>query len=148
MNFLPSDSPLCDLAGLGFSSPYREKIPQSDGCESEWTPGVGDGQGGLVCCDSWGRKESDTTERLNWLKLLKSRIFVVFFWKMLSVFCCCCSHVCFFLRAFDPVKACSKGLIGWDRCLPKCGLSRLSTEYLGLQSSVSTPVGQNSMISQ
>ena len=30
------------------------------GCESEWTPGVGDGQGGLVCCDSWGRKELDT----------------------------------------------------------------------------------------
>ena len=34
--------------------------------ESEWTPGVGDGQGGLACCDSWGRKESDTTEWLNW----------------------------------------------------------------------------------
>ena len=32
-----------------------------------YTPGVGDGQGGLVCCDSWGRKESDMTERqLNW----------------------------------------------------------------------------------
>ena len=30
-----------------------------------WTPGVGDGQGGLVCCVSWGHKESDTTERLN-----------------------------------------------------------------------------------
>ena len=29
------------------------------------TPGNGDGQGGLACCDSWGRKESDTTERLN-----------------------------------------------------------------------------------
>ena len=27
-----------------------------------WTPGVGDGQGGLACCGSWGRKESDTTE--------------------------------------------------------------------------------------
>ena len=27
-----------------------------------WSPGVGDGQGGLACCDSWGRKESDTTE--------------------------------------------------------------------------------------
>ena len=39
------------------------------GCESEWTPGVGDGQGGLVCCDSWGCKESDTTERLNWTEL-------------------------------------------------------------------------------
>ena len=31
--------------------------------------GVGDGQGGLACCDSWGRKESDTTERLNWTDL-------------------------------------------------------------------------------
>ena len=31
-----------------------------------WTPGVGDGQGGLACCNSWGRKESDMTERLNW----------------------------------------------------------------------------------
>ena len=37
-----------------------------DGREFEWTPGVGDGQGGLACCDSRGRKESDTTERLNW----------------------------------------------------------------------------------
>ena len=36
-----------------------------NGHESEWTPGVGDGQGGLACCDSWGRKESDTTEQLN-----------------------------------------------------------------------------------
>ena len=36
------------------------------GCESEGTPGVGDGQGGLACCDSCGLKESDTTERLNW----------------------------------------------------------------------------------
>ena len=34
--------------------------------ESEWTAGDGDGQGGLASCDSWGRKESDTTERLNW----------------------------------------------------------------------------------
>ena len=40
-----------------------------DGYESEWTPGVGDGQGGLACCDSWGHKESDTTERLNWTEL-------------------------------------------------------------------------------
>ena len=40
-----------------------------DGRESERTLGVGDGQGGLACCDSWGRKESDTTERLNWTEL-------------------------------------------------------------------------------
>ena len=36
-----------------------------DAHEFGWTPGVGDGQGGLACCDSWGRKESDTTEWLN-----------------------------------------------------------------------------------
>ena len=42
---------------------------QLDGHESEWTPGVGDGQGGLACCDSWGHKESDTTEWLNWTQL-------------------------------------------------------------------------------
>ena len=35
----------------------------------EWTPGVADGQGGLECCDSWGRKESDTTEWLNWTEV-------------------------------------------------------------------------------
>ena len=52
-----------------------------DGRESEWTPGVGDGQGDLACCDSWGRKESDTTERLNWtaaqilLRLMRSHLF-------------------------------------------------------------------------
>ena len=43
-----------------------------DGHEFEWTLEVGDGQGGLACCDSWGRKESDTTERLNWTELLFS----------------------------------------------------------------------------
>ena len=31
-----------------------------------WTLGVGDGQGGLECCSPWSRKESDTTEQLNW----------------------------------------------------------------------------------
>ena len=40
-----------------------------DGREFELTPGDGDGQGGLACCDSWGRKESDRTERLNWTEL-------------------------------------------------------------------------------
>ena len=47
-----------------------------DGRESQWTPGVGDGQGGLVCCDSWGRKELDTTEQLNWTELgrVKTRV--------------------------------------------------------------------------
>ena len=37
--------------------------------ESKWTPSVGDGQWGLVCCSSWGCNESNTTERLNWTEL-------------------------------------------------------------------------------
>ena len=55
-----------------------------DGRECEWTPGVGDGQGGLVCCDSWGHKESDTTEHLNWTQkkithtnFLKMTVFLI-----------------------------------------------------------------------
>ena len=46
-----------------------------DGCEFEYAPGVDDGQGSLACCSPWGRRELDTTERLNWteLKLFKSR---------------------------------------------------------------------------
>ena len=38
---------------------------QLNGHGFEWTPGVGDGQGGLACCGSWGHKEADTTEQLN-----------------------------------------------------------------------------------
>ena len=40
-----------------------------DGREFEWTPGIGDEQGGLACCDSWGRKQSDMTERSNCTEL-------------------------------------------------------------------------------
>ena len=51
-----------------------------DGRESEWTLGVGDGQGGLACCDSRGHKESDMTEQLNWTEIYiynKIRIIVI-----------------------------------------------------------------------
>ena len=67
---------------------------QLDGHEFEWTPGIGDGQGGLACCDSWGRKESDTTERLDWMCLLgKHSVFPLkisqyfFLWRKSSTFC-------------------------------------------------------------
>ena len=48
---------------------------------TEWTPGVGDGQGGLACCDSCGHKESDTTEWLNWTELN-----TISMWKLWSLF--------------------------------------------------------------
>ena len=46
-----------------------------DGYGFGWTLGVGDGQGGLACCGSWGCKESDTTEQLNWTELIMLNIF-------------------------------------------------------------------------
>ena len=69
-----------------------------DGRESEWTLGVGDGQGGLACCDSWGPKELDMTERLNWTELKQWRFatsvwninlhklsFIQYAWNKLSI---------------------------------------------------------------
>ena len=58
--------------------------------EFEWTLGVGDGQGGLSCCDSWGRKESDTTEWLNWTEwsllpdVEAGRDSLLLFWKLVA----------------------------------------------------------------
>ena len=46
-----------------------------DGHGSGWTPGVGDGQRGLACCGPWGRKESDTTERLNCLTRQEAKLY-------------------------------------------------------------------------
>ena len=60
-----------------------------DGHEFEWTPRVGVGQGTLVCCDTWGHKESNTTEKLKWTELnwvLGQCYFfmIVTLWKVLS----------------------------------------------------------------
>ena len=57
-----------------------------DGRESEWTPGVGDGQGGLACCSSWGRKELDMTERLNWPELMTNVVKHLFMCLLLFFF--------------------------------------------------------------
>ena len=60
------------LGGIGGRRRGRQRMRWLDGItdtmdvESEWTLGVGDGQGGLACCDSLGCKESDMTEWLNW----------------------------------------------------------------------------------
>ena len=54
-----------------------------DGRESQWTPGAGDGQGGLACCDSWGRKELDTTEWLNWTEHICSK-YLLYVWHQVN----------------------------------------------------------------
>ena len=64
-----------------------------DGHESEWTPGVGDEQGGLACWDSWGLKESDTTEWLNWTELNWSRVWYPKTINIRAIQLSCFSHV-------------------------------------------------------
>ena len=54
--------PDCPLPALQRHSQILELFSMK--VKAMGTPGVGDGQGGLACCDSWGRKESDTTEQL------------------------------------------------------------------------------------
>ena len=58
-----------------------------DECEFEWTLGAGDGQGGLACCDSWGRKESDTTEQPNWTELKLRNSSNIELFSMMRTFC-------------------------------------------------------------
>ena len=54
------------LEEKGMTEHEMVRWPQGlDGHEFEKTPGVGDGQGSLVCCSLWGCKESQTTEQLN-----------------------------------------------------------------------------------
>ena len=53
---------------MPFSFPLNTLSPGVYNCQSQ-TLEVGDGQGGLACCDSWSRKELDTTEWLNWTEL-------------------------------------------------------------------------------
>ena len=80
--------------------------------ESEWIPGDGDGRGGLACCDSWGRKESDTTERLNWTELMGLDAMILVFW-MLSF------KPAFSLSSFTVIKNMSIIITCFEDCFLK-----------------------------
>ena len=98
-----------------------------DVSESGWTPGVGDGQGGLVCCDSWGRKESDTTERLIWSDLMSIEL------VMLSNHLLFCFPLLLLPLIFPIIRVFSNELvlrIWWPK---DCSFSiSSSNEYSGL----------------
>ena len=72
-----------------------------DGHESQWTPGVGDGQWALARCDSWGCKELGTTEWLNWTELIivVQRSAIVFYkvsdnkyFRLSGMYYLCCNY--------------------------------------------------------
>ena len=71
---------------------------QLDGQKFELALGVGDGQGGLACCDSWGCKESHMTERLNWTELMGLDAMILVFWML----------------SFKPTFSLSWGVIKWS----------------------------------
>ena len=81
VNQFISHEHLSHLLGMITGTYYKARL---NGREFEWTPGVGDGQGGLVCCNSWGRKEVDTIEWLNWTELNWGASQVALFVKNLS----------------------------------------------------------------
>ena len=77
------------------------------GCEFGWTSGVGGGQGGLACYDSWGLKESDTTE-LNWTESQTPNLSIPLcfpfgnfkFFLFVVYFCFVNKFICIFFLSF------------------------------------------------
>ena len=98
-----------------------------NGHEFEQAPRVGEGQGSLVCCSPWGRKESDTTEQLNWTELIHRKAlnsltwvicFVLFFFflSLTVIFWCVLSSWSLLqnlLHTLTPPH-CLFGAVSWD----------------------------------
>ena len=82
---------------------------QLNGHGFEWTPEVGDGQGGLACCDSQGHKESDMTERLNWTEGLQWCVYFMFIWLDWVLVSACG----FFSCGMKTVNCIICGLVSW-----------------------------------
>ena len=73
----PPPPPCCIAEAITTEDEMARWHHQLDAHEFGWTLGVGDGQGGLACCDSWDHKASDTTERLNWTELKWSLVMII-----------------------------------------------------------------------
>ena len=74
--------PVCSLRKTLLSFALLHSIFQGQICLFGWIPGVGDEQGGLASCDSWGLKETDTTEQLNLTELKEMQRYSIFLdWK-------------------------------------------------------------------
>ena len=81
-----------------------------------WTPGVGDGQGGLVCCGSWGRKVLDMTEQLNWTELIPlSSLLEPDSWDGIIYLLSPCCGACFcHLISFPSLSLISKFIVQYS----------------------------------
>ena len=101
-----------------------------NGHEFGWTPGVGDGQGGLACCGSWGRKESDTTERLNWTELSWTELIASeqccdgFRWRTEEL-----SHTCTCILSPPDSPPSQTAPLHWAEFLSLCSRSLLVIQF-------------------
>ena len=114
--------------------------------EFGWTPGVGDGQGGLACCGSWGSKESNTTERLNWTDwLLRKKVMTNLDSSLKSTDITLPTKVHLVKAVIFPVViyGCDSWTIKIAECqkliLLNCGVGEDSWESLGLQGDPTSP---------
>ena len=93
-----------------------------NGHEFEQAPGVGDGQGTLVCCSPWGHKESDTTEQLNnnsTVYFPKNTLFKKMKTQSLNIHICCCSSVAQSCPTLCDPMDCSTPGFPVLHCLPE-----------------------------
>ena len=77
-----------------------------NGHEFGWTPGVGDGPGGLACCNSWGPKESDTTERLNWTEHMRMNILLRNPTNICIIVLNTCAYMCIYVLSIYFLNIC------------------------------------------
>ena len=98
------------------------------GHEFEWTPWVGDRQGGLACCDSWSRKESDMTEQLNWTELNWTEYSIVCMYYIFFIHSSVDAHLgCFHILAIVNSSAVNNGvhvsfqIMVFSRYMPRSG---------------------------
>ena len=97
-----------------------------DGRKFDRTLGVGGGQGGLACCDSWGHKESDTTERLNWTELtsLKEAAFISMVKSIFSFSLSLLKLLLLLLSRFSRIRLCATPKTAAHQAPPSLRFSR------------------------
>ena len=97
-----------------------------------------DGQGGVACCDSWGHKESDTTEQLNWTELnWWDHLETLFSFCFLSCLHLGCGQSCITGHISAPAPGKGKGM--WKSPHPDPALAHVTSAYV-------SPVRTQSMV--
>ena len=133
------------LVSENFMYCFHPSNRQLNGHEFEQAPGVGGGQGGLLCCSPWGHRESDSTERLNWTEYTEQQLlsvtygisscFILFRMFMCLFISCCAGSLAAFRLSLVAVGRGSSRLrcFSW-RCFSRWGAQAPGVVVHGLSS--------------